>query len=327
MAEAQRKSPWRTLGFLAVAMVLCFLIYRLFHFQPISLRGAITSKNSDPHKELPIARASVEAIIGSQQFYTYTDATGFFLIKLPREIRHGRAITFQIRHADYQPLDLKDFVGDQLYVFHMAALHPPTTQASNPAAVTVANVRVRYSLKSSTTANVGSAVQSFEVENVGNVPCSAQPCSPDGRWKAAVGSTTLSAGTGNQFRDVRVSCIAGPCPFTRIETEGYSRESPTVTATARTWSDTATFLVEAEVVHPMISDIVHESYPTIFGPTLNFILPIGAEGISLEADLNGQTIVFPLGPDLYLSWASCNARVNPDQTRVYRCELKPGYRF
>jgi hypothetical protein len=77
----------------------------------------------------------------------------------------------------------------------------------------------------------------------------------------------------------------------------------------------------------MISDVIHESYPTIFGPTLNFILPIGAEGISLEADLNGQTIVFPLGPDLYLSWASCNARVNPDQTRVYRCELKPGYRF
>jgi hypothetical protein len=327
MAEAQRKSPWRTLGFLAAALILCFLVYRLYHFQPIVLRGAITSKNSDPHKELPIARASIAAMIGSQKFLTYTDSTGFFSIKLPREIRHGRAITFQIRHADYQPLDLKDFVGDQLYVLHMTPLRPPTTQASNPTAVTVGNVRVRYSLKSSTTANVGSAVQSFEVENVGNVPCTGQPCSPDGRWKAAVGSTTLTAGTGNEFRDVRVSCIAGPCPFTRIETNDYTRESPTVTATARTWSDTATFLVEAEVVHPMISDVIHESYPTIFGPTLNFILPIGAEGISLEADLNGQTIVFPLGPDLYLSWASCNARVNPDQTRVYRCELKPGYRF
>jgi hypothetical protein len=327
MAEAQRKSPWKTLGFLAAALVLCFLIYRLFHFQPILLRGAITSKNSDPHKELPIARASIAAMIGSQKFLTYTDSTGFFSIKLPRDIRHGRAITFEIRHADYQPLDLKDFVGDQLYVLHMTALHPPTTQASNPSAVTVGNVRVRYSLKSSTTANVGSAVKSFEVENVGNVPCTAQPCSPDGRWKAAVGSTTLTAGTGNEFRDVRVSCIAGPCPFTRIETSDYTRESPSVTATARTWSDTATFLVEAEVVHPMISDVIHESYPTIFGPTLNFILPIGAEGISLEADLNGQTIVFPLGPNLYLSWAGCNARVNPDQTRVYRCELKPGYRF
>ena len=41
----------------------------------------------------------------------------------------------------------------------------------------------------------------------------------------------------------------------------------------------------------------------------------------------GRSIIFPLGPSLFLSWANCNGRVNPDQTRVYRCELKPGYRF
>jgi hypothetical protein len=41
----------------------------------------------------------------------------------------------------------------------------------------------------------------------------------------------------------------------------------------------------------------------------------------------GETIIFPLGPDLFLSWASCNSRMNPDHTSVYRCELKPGYRF
>ena len=326
MPNPKPKSPWRTLGFLVAALLLSFIIYRVYHFQPIMLRGAITSKNPDPNKELPIARASVQVFIGSQQFLTYTDSTGFFTIKLPREVRHGRPMTLQLRAPDYQPLDMKEFVGDQLYVIHLVPLHQPTTAAS-PNAVAVTNVRVRYSIKSSTIANVGSAVRTFEVQNVGNVPCNAQPCSPDGRWKAAVGSATLNAGTGNQFRDVRVSCIAGPCPFTRIETDNFSRESPTVTATARTWSDTATFLMEAEVVHPMISNVGHESYPTIFGPALNFILPISAEGISLMADLNGQTIIFPLGPELYLSWASCNARVNPDQTRVYRCELKPGYRF
>ena len=96
---------------------------------------------------------------------------------------------------------------------------------------------------------------------------------------------------------------------------------------ARDWSDTATFLLEAEVFHPMVSQVVHESYPVIFGDGLNFTLPSTAEGVSIEADLDGQTIIFPLGPALFLSWASCNARVNPDQTRVYRCELKPGYRF
>ena len=100
-----------------------------------------------------------------------------------------------------------------------------------------------------------------------------------------------------------------------------------ITVSARDWSDTATFLLEAEVVHPMVSQIVHESYPVIFGEGLNFTLPSTAEGVSIEAELDGQMIVFPLGPELFLSWASCNARVNPDQTKVYRCDLKPGYRF
>jgi hypothetical protein len=85
--------------------------------------------------------------------------------------------------------------------------------------------------------------------------------------------------------------------------------------------------MEAEVFHPMESSIVHESYPVIFGPTLNFTLPADAEGICIESDLSGERIIFPLGPNLFLSWASCNARVNPDQTKVYRCELKPGFRF
>ena len=95
----------------------------------------------------------------------------------------------------------------------------------------------------------------------------------------------------------------------------------------RNWSDTTTFLLEAEVVHPMVSNTVRESYPVIFGPALNFTLPSTAEGPSMEAEINGETIIFPLGPDLFLSWANCNVRGNQDQTKAYRCELKPGYRF
>jgi hypothetical protein len=96
---------------------------------------------------------------------------------------------------------------------------------------------------------------------------------------------------------------------------------------ARTWSDTVTFLLEAEVSRRMVAQMVHESYPVIFGQGLNFTLPASAEGVSIEADLDGHTIIYPLGPSLFLTWAACNARINPDQTRVYRCELKPGYRF
>jgi hypothetical protein len=326
MANTRRTPWWTVVAILAAAGVASFVIYRLFHLKPLTLRGAITSRNSDPHKELPIAGVEITVTDGSLAAAVSSDPTGFFSVKLPRELRRGHPITFHFRHPDYQPLDMKEFVGDQLYVVHLVPEHAPT-QASNVAAIVVGNVRVRYSIKSQTSMTVGSAVKAFEVENIGNVRCTAQPCSPDGKWKAAEGSATLDAGPGNEFRNVRVSCIAGPCPFTRIEVAGPANNNQTVTAVARTWSDTATFLAEAEVFHPMASQVGHESYPAIFGPALNFTIPTGAEGISMEADLNGQTIIFPLGPNLFLSWATCNARMNSDQTQVYRCELKPGYRF
>jgi hypothetical protein len=77
----------------------------------------------------------------------------------------------------------------------------------------------------------------------------------------------------------------------------------------------------------MVSEIVHYSHPVTYGRALNFTLPASSEGVSIQADIDQTTIIFPLGPALLLSWASCNARVNPDQTKVYRCELKPGYAF
>src|SRR5439155_1337906 len=154
------------------------------------------------------------------------------------------------------------------------------------------------------------------------IACKGQhPCSPDGKWKAALGSASLDAGPGNELRDARASCIAGPCPFTEIESNHIPQGEQLISVTARNWSDTATFLLEAEVFHPMVSDIIHESYPVIFGEGLNFTLPSAAEGVNIQAEIDGQTVIFPLGPSLFLSWASCNSRVNPDQTRVYRCAL------
>ena len=157
--------------------------------------------------------------------------------------------------------------------------------------------------------------------------CKGQhPCSPDGKWKAALGSGSLDAGPGNVFRDARVSCIAGPCPFTRIEQDNFARAGQIITVSARDWSDTATFLVEAEVFRPMASQTEHWSYPVVFGDQLSFTLPADAESVSIEADLDSQTIIFPLGPSLSLSWATCDSGTQ-GRVRVYRCALKPGYRF
>jgi hypothetical protein len=76
-----------------------------------------------------------------------------------------------------------------------------------------------------------------------------------------------------------------------------------------------------------VSQMEHWSYPVIFGEGLSFTLPSTAESVSIEADLDGQSIIFPMGPSLFLSWAACDADINVDRGRVYRCTAKSGYRF
>ena len=82
----------------------------------------------------------------------------------------GRPVTLQFRHADYQQLDLQDFIGDKLYLAKMIPT-TPDTNAAKRSDVIVSSIQVRYSIKTTTTANVGSAVQAFEVANIGNMPC------------------------------------------------------------------------------------------------------------------------------------------------------------
>ena len=307
-------------------MIVGGLLLRPWYAQrSILLRGAVTVQDTDSRKEQPVADVDVTAdlAIGPAK----SDSTGSFTLQLRRFVRRGHPLVLHFRQPHYQPLDVSDFVGDKLYIVHMLPLASVAPSTTRPM-VKVANVRVRYSGRVMTEFNVGSAVKTFQIDNKGNVPCKGQrPCSPDGKWRAAMGAASLDAGTGNELRNARSSCIAGPCPFTRMESNHFSQGGQMITVSARNWSDTTTFLLEAEVVHPMVSQIVHESYPVIFGEGLNFTLPSSAEGVSIEAELDGQMIIFPLGPELFLSWANCNARVNSDQTRVYRCDLKPGYQF
>ena len=319
----------RTLLILLLCGVAASLIW-VSHVkrQTIRLMGAVITRNTDPRKQLPIAGVTVTADDGSQLAQATSDSSGAFTILLHRRLLRGqRTVMLRFRHSGFDALDVSVPVSNRLTV---AELAPESRQVGpgEDSGQTIGNVTVRFSIKAATEANVGSVVRSFEVENRGNVPCGDQPlCSPDGKWKAARASITLDAGPNNELRNARASCIAGPCPFTKIDATGLEHPGQTDVVSAMTWSDTATFLVEAEAVHPMVSDVVRNSYPLIFGDTLNFTLPPSAEGVSLQADINGQTIIFPLGPDFILDWANCNARSNPDQTRVYRCELKPGYRW
>ena len=317
---------WVVVGVVA-AGIITVLIVRSHRWRPraISIQGAILRKDSDPRKELPIGNATVTATDGLMTVQTQSDASGYFNLKFRANVWPGQTVTLSFRHPDYDAYDLTLHPGirstaQKLYIAELTPIRPSI----------VSNIRIRYTVNLQGDSNIGSAVRTFQVENTGNVPCNRQaPCSPDGFWKAATGSVTMDAGPDHEYRDVRASCIAGPCPFTRIDSSGYSQGGRVITATALDWSDTATFLLEAEVFRTAINSNVRESFPVIFGDTLNFTLPTTEEGMSIEADLDGAAMVFPLGPDLSLSWASCNSRTNREgeRAKVVRCELKPGYKF
>jgi hypothetical protein len=327
MTRAHKIEAWIALF---ASILLAAGILALVRWQkqkPISLWGAVLVQDSDPRKQAPIAGVSISAGDLAPSG-TKSDSSGFFYLRLSKPIRKGHPLVLVFSHPQYRPFTLNDFVTNKLYIVHLVPLNPNTAPKKNEPEVKVGNVRVRYTVKAMTELNVGSAVKVFEVENKGNLPCQGEPlCSPDGKWKASLGSATLDAGPGNAFRNARASCIAGPCPFTRIEADHLSLGGQIVTASARNWSDTATFLLEAEVFRPMVSQREHWSYPVIFGDGLSFTLPASGESVSMEADIDGQTIIFPLGPAVRLSWAACDTGVNPDKGRVYHCTLKPGYRF
>jgi hypothetical protein len=310
-----------------LAAILAFLYYRHLR-QPVTITGAIVVQDADFRKQLPIAGVQVRLLSGLTRGPVESDTSGFFSMRLFKKVRRGQSITLQFRHPNYRPLDLSVPAGDQLLVVRL--LPVVRTVAANPGgpAIVISNVRARFSTKAQRSVNIGSEVKTFDVQNVGNIPCDHRsPCSPDGEWKAGVNTFSLDAGTGNEFENVRVSCIAGPCPFTAIDSDQFSHGGQKISATVRNWSDTTTFLLEAEVSHTMASQTDYQSFPVIFGTALSFTLPAQSEGVLLEADVAGQTIIFPLGPDLLLSWANCSVGQRKDQNKVYRCELKPGYRF
>jgi hypothetical protein len=312
----------------AIAAVAVALVALHYIERPISLKGAIVKQDADPRKQSPITDVEVTAADNLAPAAAKSDFSGYFRMTLRPFIKRNQTITLRFRHQDYQPVDLKTVVSDKLYVVHMSPAHPESDAQPNHPAIPVANVFVRYSIEASTSVNIGTGLKTFQIQNASDVACEGHPpCSPDGKWKATVGSASLDAGPGNAYDDARLSCIAGPCPFTKVIIDEFSHGGRNISVSILNWSDTTTFLLQAEVFRHEVSDIVRESYPVIFGDSLNFTLPAAAEGQSFEAEISGEHIVFPLGPSPLLSWATCNVQVGRNRSKTYRCELKPGYQF
>jgi hypothetical protein len=332
---------WLVIGVVVAAAVAAASIYflpRITQWHPgmVTIQGAVIRADVDPRRELPIAGVTVTAWDGVSSSTTQSDSNGYFNLQFRERVWPSEEVTLSFRSPDYKALDMNLLVGARTKArkLFVAALDPVATDSgvpkTNKPLIEVSNIRIRYTVNTTMQRNIATAVKTFEVVNQGNVPCQQHyPCSPDGQWKAATASTTLDAGADNVFRNVRVSCFAGPCPFTRIDTGGFSQGGRIVTASALDWSDTASFLVEAEVFHTSNEASVRESYPVIFGRVMHFTLPAEQEGLSIEAEINGALMVFPLGPDLYTSWAACNARPGTEgqNSATFQCELKQGFRF
>ena len=307
----------------AVILAVAFSVYRYRHEPLTEITGVVLRQDKDPANQPPVANVVISLSDGLASGDTRSDANGLFHLKLREGVRAGQIATLILEHSDFQTAKIFEILQNQLYVVHIV---PKAAQPTKPQ--TISNVKIRYSLRTSTVEGVGSIAKKFEVVNRGNVACHrGMPCSPDRRWKAAIGGITLDAVDDSEFRNARVTCIAGPCPFTRIEKDGFSKGGRKLSVTIRNWSDTASFLLEADVTRAVDSQIVRQAFPVTMNQVLSFTLPAVAQGPSVEATVNGEDIVYPLGPDLKLSWATCAGTTTGNQTKLFRCDLKPGYQF
>ncbi|MGH9680486.1 MAG: carboxypeptidase regulatory-like domain-containing protein [Candidatus Acidiferrales bacterium] len=330
LGEGSRGKKAAAFGLLGIALVTAavLLVRWRLRIRPIQIIGAVISQNEDPMKESPIAGVEVSAVVGSSSYRATTDFTGYFHIPLIPRTRRGQVVTLSFRHPEYKPLDVITTADGEIHVIRMESTHNDAPPSTNVKETEIGDVRVRYSSTGIVSVVVGTAAKTFRVINKGNVPCDRHvPCSPDGRWKASVATGSLDAGPGSTFEDARLLCIAGPCPFTKVDKDGFSQGGRNIQAVVRDWSDTTTFLLQAEAVRLEVNNAVRTAYPVILGTGMNFTLPQTAEGPSILAELNGQEIVFPLPPKPSLSWADCEVRKDKKQAEFFRCQLKSGYKF
>jgi hypothetical protein len=311
------------------AVLATVLVKRSRPREPLHMSGVVLRDDPDPSKQVPLAGATIQAVSSDSSVVIKSDTAGFFKIDLEPSWERDRKIALTFQHDGYQSFETGGWRNGQICIARMTPIERVTPIVSKRPAVAIrSDLRIRYSIKSTTTTNVGSVAKPFEAANQGPMPCNGAPvCSPDGKWRATLNSQVFDAGNGNEFRNARLSCIAGPCPFSKITNENLEQPGRTIKVSVLNWADTVTYFLEAEVAHTAVANIVRYLYPFISGPAMNFTLPPGSEGPSVEADLGGSEIVFPLGPELRLSWATCTATPVADRTTQFRCELKDGYEF
>ena len=111
-----------------------------------SIAGAVLIANVDPRKQLPIPNVAITADAGGTAARATTDGRGFFRLTWRARVWQGENVTLRFRHPDYQPLIITQPLSKQLYIARMTPSPLVKDLESHGAEVSVANIRIRYSV-------------------------------------------------------------------------------------------------------------------------------------------------------------------------------------
>src|SRR5580692_12484949 len=120
--------------------VFAAVLVAIHKAQPITIKGAVLSQDTDPQKQLPIADVEITGTDGSTASRAESDSSGFFSLTLRRGLRRRQPLTLHFRHPGYQPLDLNEFVSDQIYIARMVPISHETRAQTDRPEVAVSNV-------------------------------------------------------------------------------------------------------------------------------------------------------------------------------------------
>ena len=195
MVTTRKSVIWIAVTAVAIAAIV---VYRATRVERIALiTGVVLEADADPKKQQPIGDVMVTAEYESLVNESKSDASGLFRLILRPAIEFGGPVRLTFRHPDYQSVEAPVAASREIQIVHMK---PKSVAEDSRTPITITDVRVRYAMKSTATANVGSTAKTFEIANTANVPCDHKaPCSPDGKWKAAIGSLSLDAGDEKEF--------------------------------------------------------------------------------------------------------------------------------
>lgn len=73
------------------------------------------------------------------------------------------------------------------------------------------------------------------------------PCSPDGKWFAAITTVQVDASTDTELRNPVVSCSGNYCPWLKVLSTGISADGKHATAQVLTWSGPVVVTLTTEV--------------------------------------------------------------------------------